>query len=78
MPLPPYDKCLHFLAGQLAALLTLALGLPWSCGLVLALAVGKEVYDFYHPAAHTCDVLDALATLCGGLPVWGLALVLHH
>jgi len=72
--LPPYDKCLHAIGGQIIALGTLSLGLPWSIGIVLVVAIGKEIWDRYHPG-HTCDVWDAIATISGGVPIWGLALI---
>ena len=72
MRLPPYDKCLHFLVGQLVAFVMLVLlGLPWSLGMVAFVAIGKEVWDHYNPP-HTPDVWDTVATMCGGVPVWAL------
>jgi VanZ family protein len=38
-------------------------------GIVIALLIGlsKEVYDYFHKATHTPDIMDALATLLGGV-----------
>lgn len=66
----PHDKLLHFAVGVLAGALGLAGGLGGSIALPLALGVGKEIYDHWHPA-HTADPVDLLATLLGALPVWG-------
>lgn len=36
-------------------------------GTVAAVAIGKELADRSHPASHTSDWRDALATFAGGL-----------
>lgn len=69
----PIDKLVHFLVGfSVSAILGMAgwplLGL---CAATVA-GVGKEVWDHFNPP-HTPDVLDALATIVGGL----LAFVIH-
>ena len=71
----PHDKCLHFIGGQVIAAITLPLGVWWSLGIVAAMAVSKEVYDRLHPLTDTCELLDAVATVCGGVPVWFIYLV---
>jgi len=63
----PLDKQAHFLGGYALAI---SIGLFYPLfGLVAALAAGilKELYDYYHPATHTCDVNDLVATVAGGL-----------
>jgi hypothetical protein len=64
----PLDKQSHVLVG---AVLALALGFlfPAWIGLAVAVVAGalKELYDRFHPATHTCDVADFLATSAGGL-----------
>lgn len=67
--LPKYDKCLHFIGGQLVALATVWAGIYWSMGAVSAVAVGKEVWDHYNPP-HKEDVWDVVATIVGAFPVW--------
>ena len=70
IPTIPHDKLLHYLVGQLIALLSVGLS-PWlSLLLVAAAAIGKEAYDSAHPATHTCDPWDAAATVIGGVLVW--------
>ena len=61
----PIDKLLHFIVGVLiyAAMHFIGIGM-WA---VVIAAVGKEIYDFYHRDVHTPDVMDALATICGGV-----------
>lgn len=64
----PLDKCLHLIGG----IIIYDVGHPflgdWYAMVpVIVAAVGKEVYDKFHPANHTADVYDALATIGGGL-----------
>ena len=61
----PHDKMGHMIAGVLVFLLALLLGVTiWiAMGVVLAVAVGKEIYDYFHPKIHTADPLDAIATV---------------
>ena len=33
---------------------------------IVAIAVGKEIYDYRHPDKHTADVADALVTVGAG------------
>ena len=56
-----YDKIAHFVVGAIVALCPIYPMLA-----VLVVAFGKEIYDYYHPN-HTCDGLDAIATIVGGL-----------
>jgi hypothetical protein len=46
------------------------MGLPmcWLWLVTSGLAVAKEVFDHFHPAKHTCDPMDAVATICGCVP----------
>ena len=57
-----YDKFQHFVLGALVALCPV-----YPVVAVLIVAVGKEVYDHFHPDKHTCDAMDAIATIVGGL-----------
>jgi hypothetical protein len=69
----PKDKQLHALAGLAIALPVSAVGHPGlALGMAVAAGVGKEIYDYYHPLDHTADLMDALATIGGG--VLGVAL----
>ena len=60
------DKMLHAAVGVMVGVLGIkflgALAFP----VLLAVAVGKEVYDYFHPAKHTSDVADALVTIGAG------------
>ena len=61
-----YDKIAHMAFGAIAALS------PWYPMLaVLFVAFGKEIYDYYN-SKHTCDGLDAIATIVGGLVMLSL------
>ena len=56
------DKAEHFLIGAIVALCPIYPMLA-----VLIVAWGKELYDYFHKDKHTCDALDAIATIVGGL-----------
>lgn len=60
----PSDKVAHFVGG----VVLFFIGQFWGYGLALAAigAVGKEIYDHFHPN-HTADWKDALATILGGV-----------
>ena len=56
-----WDKIVHMGFGAIAALS------PWyPLEAILVVAFGKEVYDYFHPNKHTCDGMDAIATIVGG------------
>ena len=68
------DKFWHFQVG-----LMLALGMgyffskQWAIIAVMALGLGKELYDSRFPDKHTADGADFIATVVGGLT--GVALL---
>jgi len=70
----PHDKALHALVGSAIfsaayVLFTLA-GLPAlhiAAGAVVVAGVGKEVYDHLNRDKHTPDLMDAVATVAGGV-----------
>lgn len=64
------DKILHFVAGAVIAGMVGYFTSPVA-GFVAASLAGllKELYDMRHPAKHTADVLDFVATLIGGFAV---------
>jgi hypothetical protein len=53
------DKAWHFLFGLIAGVVSIYA--------VIAVAIGKEVYDHFHPDKHVCDAMDAVVTIIGGL-----------
>lgn len=57
-----FDKAEHFILGALVALCPI-----YPLIAVIIVAVGKEIYDHFHPDVHTCDAMDAIATIVGGL-----------
>lgn len=57
-----FDKAQHFLVGAIVALCPIYPMLA-----VLLVAWGKELYDYFHKDKHTCDAMDAIATIVGGL-----------
>ena len=69
------DKLKHFFVGLvIAALVMLFTNSLALAGVAVAVAaVGKEVWDFYHPEKHNAEWLDILATLAGWVPVALLA-----
>jgi len=74
MPTIPHDKALHFIYGALvfcaSYLLTAFQQLPAlhiAAGAVVVAGVGKEVYDHLNRDKHTPDLMDAVATVAGGV-----------
>lgn len=62
------SKLQHFVAGMGISLTFLVFGSPILGLYVNALAAaGKEVYDYFHPETHTCDVMDMLMTILDGM-----------
>jgi hypothetical protein len=59
------DKQLHFYVGLAigAGAFIIAPQICFTLG--CAIAIGKEVYDYFHPKNHTSDVTDALCTIAG-------------
>jgi hypothetical protein len=70
----PEDKQAHVIAGfkisLFSGLVLLCWGMPmwWHCVVTACVAVGKEVFDHFHPEKHTCDPKDAVATMLGCIP----------
>jgi VanZ family protein len=63
-----WDKLAHFIGGVVIfAVCHLVLPTVVSIGVVVLVAVVKEIYDKFHPLTHTADVHDAIATVMGGL-----------
>jgi len=67
------DKVNHFVVGQAVALLGLYFWWWLSIVAVVLVAVGKEVWD--SKGNGTVEVLDALATIAGGVLIVGLYLL---
>ena len=73
----PRDKRLHFITGAgggfLMTILGLLIGLtPFfsvcaGTGLGIVAGIGKEIYDHFHPEAHTAEILDAVSTITGAI-----------
>ena len=57
------DKQKHALVGAFIGLTSIWFPGSWVFLIGCIVAVGKEVYDYYHPLNHTPDVTDALATI---------------
>ena len=61
-----HDKTLHVAVGFASSLVVSAwLGPPYGFMTSTLLGLGKEIYDYFHPA-HTCDLWDLVATMAGG------------
>jgi len=63
----PRDKLLHFVAGSICAtyVYLITLNLTLAIGASVILGAGKEIYD---SRGHgTVEVLDAVATVAGGI-----------
>lgn len=63
----PHDKALHVIAGFCIFTVAHFISIPVAIYSVVAAAVGKELFDLCHKDRHTPDVLDAVATIAGGL-----------
>lgn len=61
------DKLLHFVAGSLIYASTSWFLGYYALGLVVVVAVGKEMYDFVY--GGTVDKWDVVATMAGGITV---------
>lgn len=74
----PIDKQAHALGGAVIAL-TLGYIFPPLWGFAAAIIAGvlKEIWDYFYPETHTCDVWDFVATAGGGL-VGSLFVFLIH
>ena len=68
MTFPPQDKLLHFIVGATISASFGMAGHP-AMGVAASLVVGagKEVFDYFHPATHTTDIWDFVATALGGV-----------
>ncbi len=68
----PQDKCMHYITGQIGAvvLLTLTKSIGWSAFGVLLVALWWELRDLRHS-----DPADVLATVVGGIPLYFLFVV---
>lgn len=73
----PRDKAQHAAAGAVIYVATYSAARAldvkhprwWALGVTLAAGVTKELLDRRDPARHSCEVMDAAATLAGGLTV---------
>jgi len=61
----PRDKALHAIGGALIFAAAIALGIGIWIGVAIVAVAGalKEGYDRFHPARHTADVWDWVATV---------------
>ena len=73
----PKDKLLHFIAGLAIALASIYLGLWASVAIVFITGLFKETWDWFNPP-HTVDILDLVATVMGGIPVWVAACLFNR
>ena len=63
----PHDKALHIIAGVLIYAVAHFISPVVGLGAVAVAAVGKEIYDLFHRDKHTPEVMDAVATIIGGI-----------
>ena len=61
------DKQGHFIIGFALGLFAVILNPFLTLLIIIIGGVGKEVYDYYHPDNHSCELADCLATICGGI-----------
>lgn len=63
----PYDKALHLIGGVLIYAAAHFVSPVVGLGAVAVAALGKEVYDYFNRDKHTPEVMDAVATIIGGI-----------
>lgn len=63
----PHDKAIHLIAGVLLYALFHFVSDLLGLVVVLAAALGKEVYDYFNKDRHTPEWMDAVATVLGGV-----------
>lgn len=69
------DKILHYLSGYFLGLFALVVAylvdVPYYLALspVVVAAIGKEVYDHFHPESHMVEAADCVSTILGGASV---------
>lgn len=68
------DKLGHLVLGFLVTSPVTPLGILISLLVVLAVGIGKEIYDAFNPQKHFVEFLDIVYTLIGGL----LAIGVHY
>ena len=66
LDIPP-DKALHLIGGVLIYAVAHFVSPLVGLGAVVAAGVGKEIYDYFNRDKRTPEVMDAVATIIGGL-----------
>jgi hypothetical protein len=69
------DKLYHFLAGVIIFLIA-SYFTCYEIIPVIVIAIGKEVYDLKIKKSYM-DIWDIVATILGGLTMWGILCVLY-
>ena len=63
----PQDKLSHFIVGLLIYALLHFIGPVVGLLAVAVAAIGKEGYDYMNRPRNNPEIMDALATVCGGI-----------
>lgn len=72
----PADKQAHTISGLiLFGVLWFFLGPLWAIHALIAAALAKEIYDYFHPYTHSCEVMDIVATTIIPCMIVGAALL---
>lgn len=71
------DKLLHFICGQIAAIVFYIVWQSFISLCIGALIAGlmKEAYDLTKPSEHTAEAMDVVATFAGCIPLVVIHLV---
>lgn len=74
------DKLLRFLTGAILSFTVSTATGNTETGVRVTTAIGiqKEMYDYNHPREHSAEVLDSVATTCGGFTGAGLYLLIKR
>lgn len=61
------DKGQHFVGGAAIVFAVGLINVPLALLVCILVALAKEVYDYFNPTTNTCDALDFIATVVGGV-----------
>ena len=65
------DKLLHYIVGiWIQLIFSKFININVGLIMVIAIGIGKEIYDKKHPDKHTADLYDVIATVLGGITVY--------
>lgn len=70
------DKKLHFICGFIICFIIGLYNAQLGLVACAAAGAGKEMFDFLHPEKHSVELMDFIATCCGGIVAYILLKIL--